>query len=58
MLCVSSMAEQRLQNPDPDWTDYGDEDIPVGPRLSAYLLHTDEWREAFLERLTQVGASA
>ena len=55
MLCVYSMAEQRLQNPDANWTDYGDEDIPVGPRLSAYLLHTDEWRQAFLERLTQVG---
>lgn len=36
-------------------TDYGDRDIPVGLRLSAYPLHTDEWRQAFLDRLTQVG---
>ena len=36
-------------------TNYGDEDIPAGPRLSAYPLHTDQWRQAFLDRLTMVG---
>ncbi|MFN2099617.1 hypothetical protein [Altererythrobacter sp. MF3-039] len=42
-----------------DWTDYGSAgDIPVGPRLSSYHLHTAEWREAFLERLVAVGEPA
>lgn len=48
-----------LANDKDDWTDYGDaEGIPFGPRLSSYLLHTPEWREAFLERLVAVGEPA
>lgn len=38
------------------WTDYGGaNDTPYGPRLSSYFLHTQEWREAFLERLVAIG---
>lgn len=36
-------------------TNYGDEDIPVGPRVSAYPLNTAEWRQAFLTRFVDVG---
>lgn len=39
-----------------DWTDYGGaHDTPWGPRLSSYCMNTQEWREAFLERLVAVG---
>lgn len=37
------------------WTDYGVEDALIGPKLSSYPLHTQEWREAFLQRLVDVG---
>lgn len=38
------------------WTDYGGvNDTPYGPRLSSFLLHSQEWREAFLERLVAIG---
>lgn len=36
-------------------SDYGDRDIPIGLRLNAYPLHTCRWRQAFLDRLAQVG---
>jgi hypothetical protein len=40
-----------------NWTDYGDPEwIPLGPKLSSYPLHADEWRHAFLERLVAVGS--
>lgn len=41
------------------FTNYGDDDdTPYGPRLSSFYLHTPEWREAFLERLVEVGEVA
>lgn len=42
-----------------EWSDYGaSDDVPYGPKLGSYLLHTPEWREAFLERLVAVGEPA
>jgi hypothetical protein len=38
-----------------DLTNYADDDVPTGPRLSTYPLDTQEWRQAFLERLFYVG---
>lgn len=38
------------------WSDYGGvNDTPLGPMLSTFMLHTQECREAFLERLVAVG---
>lgn len=36
-------------------TDYGDPDVPLGPKLRAYPLDSHQWRTAFLTRLTEVG---
>lgn len=42
-----------------DWTNYGGaNETPWGPRLSSYHLHTQEWRQAFLERMVAVGEPA